>query len=250
MDKSESVLNNGWSSYPADLWNQQRPPDALEDLEFWKYCADKYGSPVLDVCCGNGRISVPLAQLGHEVVGVDINASFISVAQERTSRLVAEGEQVKASFRVGDVVHLDLDERFRLAIMPDWTFAVLLTQEDQLSFFKALYNVLVPGGAFSFDLFIPFHRQKGLVAKDGGYEWPPSPSYHNNAPRTYDPATQIETLFEHEAHLMRLRHTTLAELELLFRLTGFEIEELYGDVDRRPFAVAGDNDYTIVVKRA
>lgn len=253
MDKSESELKNGWSSYPADVWNQRRPPDFLEDLQFWKYCAEKYGSPILDVCCGNGRISVPLGQLGHEIIGIDINAGFIATAQDRTSRLISRGEQVKVSFRLGDVVHLDLDQRFRLAIMPDWSFQVLLTQEDQLSFLKALHNVLVPGGAFAFNLFIPFHRQRfhrqsGLVEKDGGYEWPSNPSYHDGAPRTYDPVRQIETLVEWNIHPIQLRHTTLAELKLLFQITGFEIAELYGDDDRRPFTGADDNDYTIIVK--
>jgi SAM-dependent methyltransferase len=248
-ERSETALKNGWSSYPADLWNQRRPPEHVADLEFWKYCAEKYGSPILDLCCGNGRISIPLAKLGYEVIGVDINASFISSAERRVAAARQGGKDLQVSFRVGDIIHLEANLEFRLAIVPDWSFQVLLTQENQLSFLGRLHQALMPGGAFAFNLFSPFHRQKGLIAKDGRYEWPPDPAYHNSAPRTYDPLSQIETLVEWNVHPIQLRHTTLSELELLFRLTGFGIVEIYGDVDRRLFTGGPDSDYTIVAER-
>jgi SAM-dependent methyltransferase len=43
--------------------------------------------------------------------------------------------------------------------------------------------------------------------------------------------------------------TALAELRLLARLTGFEIVEVYGDVDGRPFTGAPGDDYTVVAER-
>jgi hypothetical protein len=132
--------------------------------------------------------------------------------------------------------------------MPDWSFQVLLTPEDQLSFLRSLRASLIPGGAFAFNLFIPFYRQRGLVERDGGYEWPPDPAYHDGAARSFDPVTQIETLIEPGPHQIRLRHTTLSELGLLFEVTGFSIEELYGDVDRRPFTGAADEDYTVIAR--
>ena len=249
MGLSQSAKKSNWFSYPAEVWNEKRPPGLIHDLPFWQYCAEKYGDPVLDLCCGNGRIAIPLAKLGYEVVGVDINEDFIASARERMRKMADAGREVRISFHVQDIVSLKLKRTFRLAIMPDWSFQVLLTQEDQLSFLKGLGEHLMPGGAFAFSLFIPLSRQRGLIEKDGAYEWPLDPSYHSGAPRTYDPVSQIETLVESNIHPIKLRHTNLSELELLFRLTGFEVAELYGDVDRRPFAVKGDNDYTIVARR-
>ena len=246
MKSSESAKRSGWASYPAELWNQRRPPGHLQDLPFWQHCAETYGSPILDLCCGNGRISIPLAQQGYEVVGVDLNPGFIEVARRRVASVAKNGESLKVSFQVQDIVHLNLERRFRLAVMPDWSFQVLLTQADQLAFLHALHRALLPDGAFAFNLFIPFNRQWGLVEQGGRYVWPPRPDYHHGAPRTYDPVTQIETLVESNVHPTQHRHTALSELQLLFQIAGFEIAVLCGDVDRRPFTGAASDDYTVV----
>ena len=248
MGASHSARHNGWSSYPATVWNQQRSPDRLGDLPFWAYCAAKHGGPILDICCGNGRIAIPLAAMGHDVVGADLNAQFLCAARDRVSALADQGQALSVSFVAADIACLPLGQRFRLAIMPDWSFQVLLTQEDQISFLACLHNALLRGGAFAFNLFMPHNRQRGLARTEDGYAWPPNPDYHDGAPRTYDPVTQIETFVESNIHPIELRHTTLAELELLFRITGFDLAELYGDVDRRPFAGASDDDYTIVAR--
>ena len=249
MRLSQSANKSGWISYPADVWNEKRPPNLIGDLPFWQYCAEKYDDPILDLCCGNGRITIPLAELGYEIVGVDINQNFIASAKQRLKGIAGVGHRLRISFCVGDIVNLKLDRTFRLAIMPDWSFQVLLTQEDQLSFLRSLREHLLVGGVFAFNLFIPFHRQHGLIEKQGAYEWPIDPSYHSGARRTYDVVSQIETLVESNVHPIKVRHTNLSELKLLFRLTGFEISEIYGDIDRRPFTGNEDNDYTIIVKK-
>lgn len=121
MQKSETELKNGWSSYPVDVWNQQRPPDRIGDLGFWTCCVETYGSPVLDLCCGNGRISIALAQRGYRVVGVDINARFIAAARQRAACLGRTDNALDVSFILTDIVHLDLQEKFKVDIMPDWS---------------------------------------------------------------------------------------------------------------------------------
>jgi 2-polyprenyl-3-methyl-5-hydroxy-6-metoxy-1,4-benzoquinol methylase len=57
------------------------------------------GGRVLDVGCGVGRLSIPLAKLGFKVVGVDISPSFIEQARERA---VKEGVVDRVVFVLGD----------------------------------------------------------------------------------------------------------------------------------------------------
>jgi len=246
MKSSISAEENGWVDYPAEHWDKRRPPDTIGDLPFWEHYARKFGEPILDVACGNDRISIPLAEKGYQVVGIDINRQFIESAKKRLCDK-AEVKQ-RVTFIVGDIVTLDIPGTFRTAIMPDWGFQVLLTQEDQISFLERLHDRLLPSGAFCFTVFMSFNRQRSLVVKDGKYIWSPDPSYHKGAPREYAPVSQIEDLVEDNIHDIRLRHTNLSELRLLFRLTGFEIAELYGSDDWRPFTGNIDNDYTIIAK--
>jgi ubiquinone/menaquinone biosynthesis C-methylase UbiE len=39
--------------------------------EFYRRVAMQYGSPVLELACGSGRLSIPIARDGIEVVGID-----------------------------------------------------------------------------------------------------------------------------------------------------------------------------------
>lgn len=63
---------------------------------------------VLDAGCGTGRIAVHLAGLGYDVVGVDVDASMVRVAQEDAPTL---------DWRVVDLAALDLGRLFDLVLV-------------------------------------------------------------------------------------------------------------------------------------
>ena len=57
------------------------------------------GGSVLDLACGIGRHSVPLAKLGYRVTGMDISPLFVENARQH-----AEGQGVEAQFVEGDML--------------------------------------------------------------------------------------------------------------------------------------------------
>ncbi len=59
------------------------------------------GGSVLDLACGIGRHSVPLARLGYRVVGVDLSPLYVEKAGE-----YAAGEDVEAVFIEGDMLQV------------------------------------------------------------------------------------------------------------------------------------------------
>lgn len=63
---------------------------------------------VLDAGCGTGRIAVHLASLGYDVVGVDVDASMVRVAEEEAPTL---------DWRVVDLATMDLGRRFDLVLV-------------------------------------------------------------------------------------------------------------------------------------
>lgn len=70
------------------------------------------GSRILDVGCGPGRHGLELADRGYEVVGVDISATFVELA----NRAAAERGFGNARFEVADARALAFDSQFDLVI--------------------------------------------------------------------------------------------------------------------------------------
>jgi 2-polyprenyl-3-methyl-5-hydroxy-6-metoxy-1,4-benzoquinol methylase len=102
IDPTVSCLNNGLHDdstnhlsslesiyydarhYELIYKNNYFSPDLLRsDIPFWIDMANQYGDSILELCCGSGRIFIPLAQTGKLVTGIDILDSMLSEAREK-----------------------------------------------------------------------------------------------------------------------------------------------------------------------
>ena len=184
MKLSHSGSHSGWKDYSGSQWDERKPIDWIPDWPFWKDCVERFTTKeqtVLEVACGNGRITRQIAMLGYKMVAVDINASFLSRAQSN----IPDEFQHNIDFVLADVVHLDLDHQFPLIVMTDWAFPSLLTVSDMRQFFEKISQHLLPNGVFVFDTIWATTRQDGLMYQDGVWQWGDG--------RRFDPLTQVET---------------------------------------------------------
>ena len=240
-ENSLSAQQSGWQHYPAELWDQRKPISWLHDWSFWQWCADTYAEDnrVLELACGNGRITRQLALSGYAVVAVDINPHFLSRAVQN----IPDSVRDNVCFVLQDVVNLDVDGQFSLAIMADWAFPALLTQDDQLAFFECLAHHLHIGGVFAFNMPFPSIRQLGLEVTEDGDQlaW-------KGENRFFNAAIQVEQK-QSGCQTIQLRHTSLFEIQLLSRLTGFEIIAQFGGTDRRPLRGLPDDDLTLILRK-
>ena len=102
------------------------------------------GDRVLDVACGAGLISLPLAEQGYRVDGVDLSAGSLEVARKR----VPEGAD--AHFHVGDATALDAADGSYDAVL---LFDMLEHVEDQRGVLAEAGRVVRPGGVVLFNTF-------------------------------------------------------------------------------------------------
>jgi len=202
------------------------------------------GQSVLELACGTGRVTLPIAAAGARVTGIDNSPAMLEVARSKSS-----GDNPR--WVEADMTSFDLEERFGLALIPFRSFLHLLTTEDQKACLRRVHEHLVPGGRLALNFFNPDlvmmagwlgarGRTRRLVEKQGEVErW--ERARYSPSGQTLDYEEMDERLSDADAVIsrvyrnMRLRYVYRYEMEHLLALCGFEVEALYGWFDRRPF---------------
>jgi len=107
------------------------------------------GDRVFDQCSGVGRLSIPLARWGAEVVGVEQSPRYVEHARERAR---AAGVSATATFTVGDAFE-HVPDRPCAAAINWWTsFGYLPDDDANTRMLRRAYEALAPGGRFALDM--------------------------------------------------------------------------------------------------
>ncbi len=97
--------------------------------------------PVLELGIGTGRVTIPLAQRGLEVHGIEASEAMVAKLREKPG-----GELVHLT--VGDIADADVDRSFSLVLAIGDTLDLLSTQEQQRRCLERFAGKLVDGGSF------------------------------------------------------------------------------------------------------
>jgi ubiquinone/menaquinone biosynthesis C-methylase UbiE len=203
------------------------------------------GGDLLDVPCGFGRHSVPLARAGFTIVGVDRSPALLDEARRR-----AGGER-RPKWVQADYRELPLpDESFDAALN---LFSSLgyLGDEDDTRVLAEIRRVLRPGGRLVIEI---MHRDVLVLRfRDTGWHMVGEGRLLLEQ-RTFDPAAGVaqttQTLVEpggqRDSRTFTLRVYTATELTGMLARAGFEDARCYGDLDGGPF---GTQTRLIIVAR-
>ena len=145
-----SFFNAVYEDLPP--WDIGQPQPAMTDL-LARYPP---ASPVLDVGCGSGDLSLYLARLGYEVLGIDFVEAAIASAQEKVGSLSPEAARL-VNFRVADALRPSLLQR-QVGAIVDSGFFHLFDPEQCDRYVDELALTLVPGGLYylhAFDMEFP-----------------------------------------------------------------------------------------------
>lgn len=108
----EDWFKEFFSGAALDLWRQAKTKADTD--EECKFLCDTFGTPyirhLLDVPCGNGRLSLPMVQAGYRVTGVDYCQEFIDEGTEKANSARLKSGNVR--FLRGDMRLLKLNESF------------------------------------------------------------------------------------------------------------------------------------------
>lgn len=140
------VQSNWWESFfegvAVDLWLQALPPEHTErEAEFLiGALAVPAGAELLDVPCGGGRLSQPLAGRGYRLTAVDWSVEFLQHARSRDASHLVTWER-------RDMRDLPWRSRFDGAFCVGNSFGYL-DDEGNAAFLRAVAAALKPGARF------------------------------------------------------------------------------------------------------
>ncbi|WP_027415588.1 class I SAM-dependent methyltransferase [Aneurinibacillus terranovensis] len=239
------VAHYDWTDYYDIVSN------GLEhDIEFYTELAGNVGGPVLDLGCGTGRISIPVARTGTNVVGVDSSGRMLEKARMKAKLMKVED---KINFVEGDMRTFELRQVFSMAMIPYRSFLHLLTVKDQMIALRQIRKHLSEEGLLALNIFVPtirsLYEQDEKSSTRGIYEIPGSDDrlvvwdytrydhFQQIAEiiRQYERVDSSGVVLQRVVAPFHIRYIYPAELHHLLRLVGFSIVGRYGDFKKGTF---------------
>jgi SAM-dependent methyltransferase len=203
------------------------------------------GGRVLEFAIGTGRIAVPLAARGVDVVGIDSSEAMLKRLREKNAEIEAGA---------GDMAATRLDGEFSLVYLVFNTIFNLTTQDGQVACFENAARHLAPGGRFVIEARVP--ELQRLPFGQTVLPWRADPggmSYY-----VYDVVAQRlsgQHYYFHddgtvEASPTEMRYSWPAELDLMARLAGLRLEHRWGGWTREPFTNLSPSHVSVYAKPA
>jgi 2-polyprenyl-3-methyl-5-hydroxy-6-metoxy-1,4-benzoquinol methylase len=121
----------------------QRYRNIIQDIPMWVYEAKACRDPVLELACGTGRVTIPIARAGIPITGIDLSDSMLKEARSK-----AEVEGLAVEWVQGDIRDFALTKRYSLIICPASTICNLLELIDLEACLACVRNHLDEGGKF------------------------------------------------------------------------------------------------------
>jgi SAM-dependent methyltransferase len=225
------------------------------DVQFYLDLARKLRpGRVLELACGSGRVTLPLAELGatqgFDVVGLETSPEMLGQAKTKAASLPGP-VQDRLRLVQGDMRSWRDGDGFDLIVVPCASLAHMLSLDDQLSTWRTAHANLVAGGRFVADVPMP-----DLATLAQSMQTPPRAllelDIDNAAPETGERLIRFKatTYLPHEQrariHFLYDRFEAQApaertvsdfeshvyfprELALLFLCAGFVVEATFGD---------------------
>lgn len=218
------------------LYDLENP--SLSELPFLLDLAKKYankGEKILELGCGTGRITIPMAAAGYSLIAVDIHEGMLNRAKEKMPSYLS------IQWHLQDCRRFRLDVEVPFAFMTGHVFQHFLTNEEQDQVLRSVFQCLKENGVFVFDTRFPSFE--GRVLSEHETFWR---SVIDARGRTvqiytkekYDPIEQIEhckvirrffdagQFVDEKESMIDLRYTYPQEIKRLLDKNGFTLLRL------------------------
>lgn len=197
--------------------------DLLQDLS--------RGGPILEFAIGTGLIALPLSRRGCKVKGIELSRAMVGELRKKETDGTIE-------VAIGDMTSTRYEEKFSLVFLVFNTIDNLTTQEAQIACFRNAAHHLEAGGRFLVETQVPAVQRIPFGEKMTAFAC----SADHFGVDEIDIATQRyssnhvwmkDGTFSHVR--IPFRYAWPAELDLMARLAGMELEHRWSDWHRSAF---------------
>jgi SAM-dependent methyltransferase len=207
--------------------------------------------------CGTGRLTIPIAQSGVEIVGADLSTTMLDAARAK-----ARAASVEAHFVQADMRRFHLPGRFSAILIPGNSLLHLLTIDELKDCLLSVRRHLEAGGRLIFDI---SKWDLARLARDPGERFPvlrwidpERGEVSIEETGSYDAARQVRAIrwylsapgaadFRTIDYCLRVIFPQ--ELPLLLESAGFAIESRFGEFTRETFQSSSPRQVCVCTAR-
>ena len=242
--------------YDADIYDGLNT--FLSDLPFYKKWMPKNkDAKILELCCGTGRLTIPIAKAGYSICGVDYTSSMLEQAKIKASEAGLDIRFIEA-----DVRTLNLHEEFDLIFIPFNSIHHLYKNEDLFNALNGVKKHLKKGGLFLLDCFNPNiqYIAEGEKAESVVAEYATNDGRKVLIKQTmrYENATQINRIKWHyfingESHSTQnldMRLFFPQELDSYLERAGFKVIHKFGGFGEEAFNDNSEKQIFVLVSNS
>ncbi|MGE6683161.1 class I SAM-dependent DNA methyltransferase [Paenisporosarcina sp. NPDC076907] len=237
------IFENNMEKYNDPEYYDLQYQNYLKDFPLILEWAEKINGEIIDLACGTGRLTIPLAQKGFKLTGVDINEGMLDRARKKT-----RNTNLPIQWELQDCTKLKLNKSGSLIYMTGNSFQHFLTNEAQNNLFQSVHAHLIEEGIFIFNTRFPILSELAIIDES-------KRTYVDKRMRkvteyevdSYDPLTQILTststreilndqnqVVSTEKDRILLRYVFPMEMERLIEQNGFSILYTYDSWNKSP----------------
>jgi cyclopropane fatty-acyl-phospholipid synthase-like methyltransferase len=240
------------------IYNPQLPYNRTKsEVEFIKKVVSlNHNQHILDLGCGQGRHTRELARQKFKVTGLDYSDYLLDIACKE-----AKKQDVQAKFLKQDMRFLNIHNTYDVIISMYSTFGYF-THKENFRVLQHVFSALKDDGKFLIDIINAENLasnaiQKGHKLSNGEYSTTLTyklDSIYIKETNTYTKNTQLghthkvcnidKQNFALDIYMIEY---TLGQYKQMLESIGFQIENLYGDYDRRRWSI--DSNRTIIFCR-
>jgi ubiquinone/menaquinone biosynthesis C-methylase UbiE len=230
-------------------------PDWPGEIDFYRQLIQQVPleqRSVLEIACGTGRVTVQLAGADVSITGIDLSDEMLAIARSKSTALS------NVRWILADMRSFELPETFGLAIVPAYSFQLLLTAADQAACLRQIARHLSSGACLALHLehhdpewlaslptddFTPFEASGETIHPISGqrirvsYAWA-----YNPESRSVSVTIRYE-IIEDSGRIapctdrgpLSMHCTSPSELQDQLSAAGFDTESIVGDFRNQPY---------------